>query len=238
MVWPAIIGAVGSIASGLIGSAGSRAQNAAQIQAAEDQMDFQRNMSNTAYQRGMRDMKKAGLNPILAGRLGGASSPAGAQPNIVNEQSALASGIDGATTAFMQNQQISAQNAQIRAQTRQTDAQTALIREQTEIANKEAQKAQTFAPGWEIIREVVEELAPPVREFVLDLVGSNAKTPPGTNPIPEDSPNSANKQHRTTTEAIKRRLNQMKYLADEYRKLPEWQKRVYESMHGKPKGIK
>ena len=65
-----ILSAIGGGISGLFGYQGSKEQNVASAQMAQKQMDFQRDMSNTAVQRRMADLKKAGINPILAGSKG------------------------------------------------------------------------------------------------------------------------------------------------------------------------
>lgn len=45
---------------------------------AQAQMDFQEELSRTAHQREVEDLIKAGLNPVLSAKYGGASTPAGA----------------------------------------------------------------------------------------------------------------------------------------------------------------
>lgn len=52
-------------------------QNSFNALEAQKNRDWQENLSNTAYQRAVSDMKKAGINPILAYQQGGASSPSG-----------------------------------------------------------------------------------------------------------------------------------------------------------------
>jgi hypothetical protein len=52
---------------------------------------WQEQMSNTSYQRAVEDMKKAGINPILAYTQGGASTPSGAQGTIGSASMGMAS---------------------------------------------------------------------------------------------------------------------------------------------------
>jgi len=55
----------------------------AQAQASADrQMQFQERLSGSAYQRAMDDMRKAGINPMLAISQGGASTPSGASASV------------------------------------------------------------------------------------------------------------------------------------------------------------
>ena len=75
MAWQAIASAVGATA---LDYAMKKKEQKWAKQAANVQMDYQERMSNTAYQRAMADMRKAGINPIMVTKLGGASTPTGA----------------------------------------------------------------------------------------------------------------------------------------------------------------
>ena len=67
-----------NLAPGILSFIGGREQNIANAKEAARQRRWQEHMSNTAYQRMVRDLKRAGLNPMLAFHKPGASTPSGA----------------------------------------------------------------------------------------------------------------------------------------------------------------
>jgi hypothetical protein len=84
------VAAIGSIAGGLIARKDAeKAANSANdfnSNEAVKNRAYQTDMSNTSYQRSMDDMRKAGLNPMLAYSQGGASTPGGSSASGVAAQ--------------------------------------------------------------------------------------------------------------------------------------------------------
>ena len=81
---------IGDVVSAGIQYLGTRATNKTNKGIANKQMQFQKEMSNTAHQREVADLKAAGLNPALSATGGtGASSPVGASATMENPGEAI-----------------------------------------------------------------------------------------------------------------------------------------------------
>ena len=91
---------IGALISSAASMLGAQRQNRAARAASARQMAFQERMSNTSIKRAVADMRSAGINPLLAYKTGGASTPAGSTYNPVNVGQAAAVGYQtGATSA-------------------------------------------------------------------------------------------------------------------------------------------
>lgn len=109
---------------------------------AERQMKFQKDLSNTAYQRQVADMRMAGLNPMLSANLGGASTPSGATGVM---QQADMSGLGDAARTALQGRMTDTDIRLKRAQTWNTEQDSALKTAQTVAATSSARAADSQA---------------------------------------------------------------------------------------------
>lgn len=117
---------------------------------AREQMDFQERMSSTAHQREVRDLKLAGLNPILSAGGSGSSSPAGAS----------------STAAPIKLDENIANNA-YKNYLNKEELQQTLNRSKQEVQNMRAQELTEFAKAENIRAQTTKTLDDVVSNSVL-----------------------------------------------------------------------
>lgn len=129
-------------------AAGSALTNYTNYRLAKRQEQFQERMSNTAYQRGVSDMRKAGLNPALAYQQGGASVPPGAKAEMEDMVSPAVNSAVSVRRANAELANLHQQNKLLQAQTRSTDVKSAKDAATAPIYEGVGKLTRSFGNAW------------------------------------------------------------------------------------------
>lgn len=146
------------VGAALIGGAGQLLANEQTAASAARQMRFQERMSSTAYQRAMQDMREAGLNPILAAKVGGASSPAGAMSQFGNVGAAATQAYQQASAAELSRAGVGKITAEIEKIGADTGVSRERSREIGEHINLMMQQRMSETERGNLIRQQIKKL--------------------------------------------------------------------------------
>lgn len=167
------LGGVFGLAGSLFGSSSAKsaqeAANRTNILLQQKQLDWEERMANTSWQRGVTDMKAAGLNPMLAVSQGGATTPNVSAAQVIPED-AWGRGMQSAGQMAMALGQNLANIELTRAQTQKTLAEAETARSYSaksgELAHYQVEKVRKE------IEEVISrfQLNDEQRKQIMDML--------------------------------------------------------------------
>lgn len=148
-IWAAGITAGAGLLGGSMSRSGASSANSQNRKMAMMQMAFQKDMATRAHQYEVKDLRKAGLNPILSGTGGaGSATPSGSTAKMENVGAAGVSSALDALTTISQALLTKQQADKTKAETENTQARTtteaenpALVRGQSALVREQASTA-------------------------------------------------------------------------------------------------
>lgn len=151
------------LASGVIG--GILGNRSSAREAARNRA-WQEYMSNTAWQRGVADMKAAGINPIFAAGQGGASTPGGAMGNVGDVVNPALHSAMGVRMMHQQLENLEAQKNNIDADSLLKAAQTGQVTHLSRKTGFDADEAEFFKTIYNVLGPLVKEFGAGAKDLL------------------------------------------------------------------------
>lgn len=149
-----ISGVAQAATGGILGFAGSLYQDYRNRKAVDRSQDWSAGMSNTSYQRAVRDLRAAGLNPMLAYGQGGASTPQG---QMIGTD---APDVQGGISSAIQMKRLSAELENLAADTDAKSANAEAARAQKTLTNNTAKKVAVETDYSRAVSEMAKTFLP------------------------------------------------------------------------------
>lgn len=176
---------LGPVIGGLFGYAGQESANRTNIDIAKGanqltealqyrQQLFQSEMSNTAHQRAVEDLEKAGLNPLLALK-SGASTPGGSAGSGVATQ--VQNSATAALSSAAQVQRLKLETQKQREEVSNLKEQNRNIRANTRKATTEERVLRKEIPKSDMINKIYDTISPYIDQFNQRLQTGPKSTP-------------------------------------------------------------